>query len=136
MLTNNYIILFDGVCNLCNKSVQFVIKHDKKNRFKFTSLQSDAAKELLLQNNINKNLLSDLNTIILVKNNIIYTHSTAILHITKELDFPVNFIYYFKIIPKSLRDKVYSFIAKNRYKWYGKKDNCMVPTKEIKNKFI
>ena len=136
MLTNNYIILFDGVCNLCNKSVQFVLKHDKKKVFKFTSLQSDVAKRLLLQNNSNKNLVKNLKTIVLLKNGKTYTHSSAILHIIKELKYPLRAFYSLIIIPSFIRDFFYKFISKNRYRWFGKKNSCMVPTNEFKNRFI
>tara|TARA_B110000093_G_C12704030_1_gene299434 strand:+ start:166 stop:576 length:411 start_codon:yes stop_codon:yes gene_type:complete len=127
------LVLFDGVCNLCNSSVQYVIKHDRYNKFKFASLQSDAAKEILLQFNENN---SDLNSIILIDNNKIFKKSLAILRLLKILGGIYTLLYIFIIIPKPLRDWVYDYIAKNRYKWYGKKDSCMIPTKELKNKFI
>jgi|TARA_B110000908_G_C10266295_1_gene464303 predicted DCC family thiol-disulfide oxidoreductase YuxK len=127
------LVLFDGVCNLCNSSVQYVIKHDRYNKFKFASLQSDAAKEILLQFNENN---SDLNSIILIDNNKIFKKSLAVLRLLKILGGVYTLLYIFIIIPKPLRDWVYDYIAKNRYKWYGKKDSCMIPTKELKNKFI
>ena len=127
------LVLFDGVCNLCNSSVQYVIKHDRYNKFKFASLQSDAAKEILLQFNVNN---SDLNSIILIDNNKIFKKSLAVLRLLKILGGVYTLLYIFIIIPKPLRDWVYDYIAKNRYKWYGKKDSCMIPTKELKNKFI
>lgn len=132
----NYIILFDGVCNLCNSSVQFVLKYDKKNRFLFTSLQSDAAKELLLQYKVNKKIIYDLNSIVLLKNDSVYVESDAILHIIKEFNYPLKIMYYFKYIPKIIRDFIYKIISKNRYKWFGKRDKCMMPSEAIKNKFI
>tara|TARA_B110000240_G_scaffold186415_1_gene223037 strand:- start:497 stop:907 length:411 start_codon:yes stop_codon:yes gene_type:complete len=127
------LVLFDGFCNLCNSSVQYVIKHDRHNKFKFASLQSDAAKEILLQFNENN---SDLNSIILIDNNKIFKKSLAVLRLLKILGGVYTLLYIFIIIPKPLRDWVYDYIAKNRYKWYGKKDSCMIPTKELKNKFI
>lgn len=127
------IILFDGVCNLCNTSVNFVIKHDTKKQFLFASLQSDAAKELLLQYGI-KNL--EMKSIILIHNHKIYTKSTAIFLIFKYLNKGLKFCYIGIVIPKFIRDAVYDFIGKHRYKWFGKKQKCMLPTEELKNRFI
>ena len=127
------LLLFDGVCNLCNSSVQFVIKHDKKQQFLFSSLQSDAAKEILLQyDETNLNL----DSIILIYNAKIYSKSSAILKIVKLLGDFYSFGIIFYIIPKFIRDKVYDFIAKNRYKWYGKRESCMLPNKDLKNRFL
>jgi len=130
------IILFDGICNLCNSSIQFIIKKDKKNLFKFASLQSDAAKNILLHYFPKKNKFNNFDTIYLIKNDTILTESTAILHILKELRSPYKLLFYFIIIPKFIRDSIYKIISKNRYKWFGKKDNCMIPTKELKSKFL
>ncbi|MGV6846492.1 MAG: thiol-disulfide oxidoreductase DCC family protein [Lutibacter sp.] len=130
---NKSVVLFDGVCNLCNTSVNFIIKHDSQNYFLFASLQSDAAKEILLQFNL-KNL--DLKSILLIENNQIFDQSTAALRIAKKLNFAYNLLYVFIIVPKPLRNFIYGIIAKNRYKWFGKKESCMIPTKELKDKFI
>jgi predicted DCC family thiol-disulfide oxidoreductase YuxK len=134
---NNYdgksIIFFDGVCNLCNSSVNFIIKHDKKKHFLFASLQSDAAKEILLQHN-SKKITFD--SIILIKANKIYEKSTAALKISKHLNNGLFLLYLFIIVPTFIRDYLYNTIAKNRYKWFGKKDSCMIPTKELKHRFI
>ncbi len=132
----NNIILFDGVCNLCNSSIQFIIKKDKKNVFTFASLQSDAAKNILLQYFPKKKNNNRFNTIYLIKNGTVLTESTAILHVFKELKLPYKLLFWFIIIPKFIRDIIYKFISKNRYKWFGKKDTCMVPTKELKSKFL
>ncbi len=132
---NKYIILFDGVCNLCNSSVNFLIKRDKYNKFLFASLQSDVAKELLLQLN-DKNNCNILDSILLIKNNAIYSKSSAILHITTIMPFPYVLLSVFFIFPKFIRDFFYDFIAKNRYKWFGKKDSCMLPTKEHLDMFL
>ena len=105
---NKSIILFDGVCNLCNASVNFIIKHDKKAHFKFASLQSDAAIEILLQFNLNKNKL---NTIILVRNEHVYEYSTAVLLIAKELNGLSKYFGVFLFLPKKFRDFVYKIIA-------------------------
>ncbi|UMB61456.1 DUF393 domain-containing protein [Lutibacter sp. A80] len=131
---NNYLILFDGVCNLCNASVKFIIKHDKKAHFKFASLQSDAAKELLLHYNLKKNYMD---SIILIENNTnYYEKSTAALKIAQKLDGMFKLLYIFIVIPSFIRDWIYTYIANNRYKWFGKKDKCMIPTPETQNRFI
>ncbi len=132
-LENKSIILFDGVCNLCNNSVQFIIKNDKKHHFIFTSLQSDAAQEVLLHFKL-KN--SNFDSIILIQNNKVYQKSTAILHISRHLTGFWKLNYVFIIIPKFIRDFVYTFIAKNRYKWFGKRDTCMLPTQKLKTRFL
>ena len=127
------IILFDGVCNLCNNSVQFVIKRDNKQQFLFASLQSDAATKLLLQFYSKK---IELQSIVLIEENKVYDKSTAALRIARKLNPLWNVLYIFIIVPKSLRDLVYDFIAKNRYKWFGKQDSCILFIKEYKNRFI
>ncbi len=127
------IILFDGVCNLCNSSVQFVLKHDKKKRFLFSSLQSDAALKLLLQLNV-KN--SKLDSIVLIEGNKIYDKSTAALRIAKELNPLWNIFFIFIIIPKPIRDFIYDFIAKNRYKWFGKKNSCLFSINAYEDRFF
>jgi|SRR5690554_234941 len=127
------IILFDGVCNLCNGAVTFVIKRDKKNLFKFATLQSDIAKEYLGESLSEKDFLA---SIVLIENGKQYTKSSAALRIAKNLSGAYPLLYIFMIVPKFLRDWVYSIIAKNRYKWFGKKDACMIPTPELKEKFL
>lgn len=128
------IILFDGVCNLCNTTVQFVIKNDKEDIFRFSPLQSDTGKKLLTERNIDT---EDIDSIILIEPNIAYyTKSTAALEIGKYLKGLSTISSILLWLPESLRDIVYDFVAKNRYKWYGKKESCMIPTEELKNKFI
>jgi len=127
------IILFDGVCNLCNSSVNFIIKHDKKSQFLFASLQSDAAKEILLQFQTKK---ITLDSIILIENNTVYEKSTAALKIAKQLNSSYKLLYGFILIPRFIRDWVYNYIAKNRYKWYGKKEKCMIASSEVINRFL
>jgi len=118
------IIQFDGVCNLCNGFVQFVINRDKKAYFKFATLQD------VDQNN------NEYETIILKNNNTLYKKSTAFLEISRRLNGPWPYLYLFILIPKPLRDFIYSTIAKNRYRWFGQRDTCMVPTPDLKNRFI
>ena len=127
------IILFDGICNICNSSVNFIIKHDKKKQFLFASLQSDAAKEILLHFKRKK---LNLDSILLIDNKNIHEKSTAALKISKHLSNGYQLLYHLIIIPLFIRDWLYDLIAKNRYKWFGKKENCMVPTFEIKNRFL
>ena len=130
---NKSIILFDGVCNLCNASVNFVIKHDKKEQFLFASLQSDASKEILLHFNL-KNLNEE--TVFLIENNKVYDKSTAALKIAKHLDDGFKVFYVFFIIPKFLRDWIYRFISNHRYQWFGKRKSCMIPSLKLKNRFL
>jgi predicted DCC family thiol-disulfide oxidoreductase YuxK len=132
-LKNKSIVLFDGVCNLCNSSVNFIIKHDSNEHYLFASLQSDVAKDILLQFDLKK---YNLNTILLFENGFIYDRSTAVLKIMKRLDKGYPILYFFIIIPKKIRDWVYDVIAKNRYKWFGRKDTCMIPKNTIKKRFL
>jgi len=128
------IILFDGVCNLCNNSVQFVIKRDVNDVFQFAALQSETGKKLLTERNIDT---QEVDSIILIEPNVAYyTKSTAALEIGKHLKGLKAISSILLWLPEALRNIVYDFIARNRYKWYGKKDNCMIPSEEIKSKFI
>ncbi len=127
------LILFDGVCNLCNSSVQLIIKNDKKDHFLFASLQSDAGQQILLQNN-RENL--DFESILLIENGQVYEKSEAILRICKRLSGGYPLLYGFIIIPKIIRDFVYSKIASNRYRLFGKQDVCMIPSQHLKMKFL
>ncbi|HDZ06184.1 hypothetical protein LCGC14_0291850 [marine sediment metagenome] len=134
MESDKKIILFDGVCNLCNSTVQFVIKRDVNDIFRFTPLQSDTAKKLLHERNID---IDDIDSIILIEPNVAYyTKSTAALEIGKELKGYDAVSLILQWLPESFRNIVYDYIAKNRYKWYGKKESCMIPTEELKSKFI
>ena len=129
------LILFDGVCNICNSSVNFILKRDTKNTFLYTSLQSDVAKKLLLQYRI-KIIKNNWDSVLLIQHNKVFDKSTAVLLILKNLSFPYNLSIVFMVIPKFIRDFFYDRIAKNRYRWFGKKETCMVPTKENLNKFL
>ena len=127
------IILFDGVCNLCNGAVNFVIKRDPGNVFKFTPLQEKQGVLLLKKHAIDA---QKLDSIVLVENKKVYTKSSAALRIARKMSnlWPLFFV--LLIIPKFIRDGVYDFIAKNRYKWFGKKEQCMIPTPGLKEKFL
>jgi len=131
-MSNSKLILFDGVCNLCNGFVQFVIKNDKQKLFKFGSLQSENSKSILLNLGVEQNL----KTVILIDDGVAYFKSDAALQIMKQLQFPFKILYIFIIVPRFIRNWVYDFIAKYRYKFFGKKDTCMVPTQELKERFI
>lgn len=128
------LILFDGVCNLCNSSVQFAIKHDKNNTFMFAALQSDVGKEIIKNYNINTAKIDSI--LLYTPDKGVDYKSTAALKIAYHLGFPINFMVIFFIIPPFIRNWVYNFIAKNRYKWYGKKESCWIPTPELKSKFL
>ena len=132
-LEEQNIILFDGHCNLCNSTVITVIKNDKKKRFKFAALQSDIGKTLLSKFEINT-----LNTdsIILIEANRYAQESTAVLKIARHLSGLYPLLYGFIIIPTFIRNSLYKYIAKNRYKWFGRKDQCMVPSPDLKARFL
>jgi predicted DCC family thiol-disulfide oxidoreductase YuxK len=127
------IILFDGICNLCNGAVQFVIKHDPEGKFLFASLQSEAGQEVLKQYNLPA---GNFNSFILVQNEKIYNKSTAALKVARQMKGAWSWLYIFIVIPKFIRDAVYTWIAQNRYKWFGKKDTCMLPSPELKTRFL
>tara|TARA_R110002051_G_scaffold51268_4_gene98386 strand:- start:45423 stop:45845 length:423 start_codon:yes stop_codon:yes gene_type:complete len=129
------LILFDGVCNLCNSSVLYVIKRDKKNRFLFAPLQSEIGVSVLNEFKIDTSKTDSILLYNPINNSITYK-STAALHISKYLGFPTNLMTVFFIVPTFIRNWVYNFVAKNRYKWYGKKESCMVPTAELKSRFL
>ena len=128
----NYIILFDGVCNLCNSSVSFIIRNDKRKVFRYASLQSTIAANMLSNFEIN----DQVDSVFLIKQNRLYQKSDAAFEIIKEFNFFWKLLLVFKIVPKFIRDSVYDYIAKNRYKWFGKKEVCMIPTKELKSLFL
>ena len=131
---NKKIILFDGVCNLCDSAVQFVIQHDTKDVFRFVALQSELGQEILHHIGINTN---NIDSIILYEPGVAYYYkSQAALQIAKSLGGFFHFGTIFRIIPTRISNQLYDYIAKNRYKWYGKKDNCLLPTKELQSKFL
>tara|TARA_R110000868_G_scaffold317703_1_gene578489 strand:- start:324 stop:734 length:411 start_codon:yes stop_codon:yes gene_type:complete len=131
---NKKLILFDGVCNLCNASVQYIIKHDKKNVFLFTALQSETGQKIINEFNIDTTKTDSI--LLYTPEKGIDYKSTAALNIAYNLGFPLSVMGIFFIIPSFIRNWVYDYIAKNRYTWYGKKESCMVPSPEFKNKFL
>ena len=127
------IVLFDGVCNLCNGAVKFIIRHDKKKVFLFASLQSEAGQKILRQYNFPPD---ELNSFILIDKGKAYTRSTGALMVAKKLNGLWPVLYSYIIIPAFIRDSIYNWIGTNRYKWFGKKDECMLPTAELKARFL
>lgn len=127
------IILFDGVCNLCNGAVTFIIKRDKHDRFRYAPLQSEVGKALARKHAIDT---SSIDTIILIDEDQYYTKSAAALVIARHLSGGYPFLYGLMILPSFIRDGLYDIIAKNRYRWFGKRESCMVPTPELKAKFL
>jgi predicted DCC family thiol-disulfide oxidoreductase YuxK len=127
------LILFDGVCNLCNSSVNFVIERDRKAVFSFASLQSEAGQSLLRSQGITE---AKLESVMLWRNGILYKKSRAALEISRQLDGLWPVLYIFRIVPAFLRDFVYDFIAANRYKWFGKRDQCRMPEPGLKKRFV
>lgn len=127
------IILFDGVCNLCNQAVTFIINHDPNDQFRFAALQSDEGKELLKKYDLDA---AAIDSIVLIQDDKAFIKSAAALRIAKNISGLWPGLYAFKVLPKFITDFVYDFVARNRYDWFGKKDNCMVPTSELKSKFL
>lgn len=132
---NKQLILFDGVCNLCNSSVLYVIKRDKKDKFLFAPLQSDTGKEIISNFNIDTQKIDSILLYNPEKHTITYKSSAA-LHIAKRLGFPLNLMALFMIVPPFIRNWVYDYIAEHRYRWFGKKEVCMIPTPELQSKFM
>jgi predicted DCC family thiol-disulfide oxidoreductase YuxK len=127
------IILFDGVCNFCNGMVNFIIRQDKKNVFRFAALQSGSGEELLKQYNID---WKSNDSFVVIENGKAYQKSNAALKLYDKLPWDWKWSQIFWIVPKFIRDAIYNFIAKNRYRWFGKKESCIVPTPEIRARFL
>jgi len=127
------IIFFDGVCNLCTGSVQFIIKHDPTHHFRFASLQSEIGQKVLQQYNLPA---AEFGSFILWKNGKVYTKSSAALRVTKKLNQLWPGLYAFMIVPPFIRNAVYNFVSDNRYKWFGKKEECWGPTVELRDLFL
>lgn len=126
------IILFDGICNLCNSSVQFIIQRDRAGYFQFASLQGEAGRKLERQ----FNLPLDIDSFILIENGQFYTKSTAALRVCKYLDGGWKLLALLRVVPRPIRDFVYDWIAKHRYRWFGKRDTCTFPTQEQQARFL
>ncbi|RYG18566.1 MAG: DUF393 domain-containing protein [Chitinophagaceae bacterium] len=126
------VIFFDGVCNLCNASVQFVIARDSKNYFKFAALQSDLAVSKLANYSLQ---VKQGDSFVLLENGKVYEQSTAALRVAKRLSGLWPLLYAFIVVPPFIRNWVYKVIARNRYKWFGKQESCWVPTPELRSRF-
>lgn len=133
LFQNKTILLFDGYCNLCQSSVQFILKHEKKSEIYFTSLQSNSGIEILNYYKIDPHKI---NSLVLIEKNKVYIKSTAAIRLTKYLKGAYPIAFAFIIIPAIIRNTVYDFIAKNRYKWYGKMDHCPIPNEEFGKRFL
>ena len=127
------VVLFDGVCNLCSGSVQFLIEHDPEARLRFAPLQSEPARELLEAVGLDD---YDFDTIVLVEGEEYYTRSTAALRIARYLERPWSLLWALRYVPKILRDAGYDVVASSRYAVFGKKDRCMVPTPDVQDRFL
>ena len=133
MSSTHKIILFDGVCNLCNGAVDFFIRHDKKDIFRYAALQSEIGIELQKKLNIDH---ENIESFILIDGNKYYKKSTAALRVAGMIGFPFNLLYPLLVVPPFIRNGVYDIIAKFRYKWFGKKSTCRIPTPEERKKFL
>jgi predicted DCC family thiol-disulfide oxidoreductase YuxK len=131
----DHVLLYDGVCNMCDSTVQFVLKRDKKKKIHFAGLQSSVAKTILAQHDVRIDP-NELSTIYYIRKGKLYSRSTAILKVCMELNNAWPLMGAFLIVPKFIRDGVYSFIARNRYKWFGKKEYCTLPDPEERNLFL
>lgn len=127
------IVFFDGVCNLCNGFVQFIIERDPRARFRFGTLQSDEARSILEGSAIDPR---DLDTVIYRRKGRLLTRSSAALNVFRDLSGAWPLLYAFIIVPPYLRDAIYRWVAKNRYRWFGKRDSCMIPTPDLRSRFL
>ena len=128
------IVLFDGVCNLCSGGVQFILKRDRKDLFRFASLQSELGQQLLAERQIDPKTTDSM--VLIQPGKAFYLRSDAALAIGKQLPGIWGLLAVFQWVPSSIRDIVYDFMARNRYRWFGKKESCMIPTPELKSKFL
>lgn len=133
MNSDQPILLFDGVCNLCNRLVRFIINRDRLSKIRFSPLQSAAGKSILLKHGLQE---SDLNSVVFIKGDKFFTRSSAILRLLKELGGAWKLFYVFLIIPPFIRDFMYNIIARSRYKVFGRTNSCMVPSEDTKSRFL
>lgn len=127
------LVLFDGVCNLCNGAVQFIIRRDPEGLFHFTSLQSDTAKQILNDLGLSA---TEMDSFVYVRDGMVFKRSTAALLVAKDLGGFTALLYVFILVPKPLRDAVYRLIARYRYSWFGKRESCMMPDAKLKSRFL
>ena len=133
MKSDQPVVLFDGVCNLCNGAVNFIIDRDRQQQFYFASLQSEVGESLLEQHQLPPEYLRSL---VLVENNRVYTKSTAALRIARRLDGAWPLCYVFIVLPPVIRDYLYNIVARNRYRWFGKSESCRYPTADERQRFL
>lgn len=126
------IVMFDGECNFCDSSVRFIIKRDPQGYFKFAALQSEAGLELKEKYGISNHI----DSFILIEDEIVYKFSDGALRVCKNLNGLWKYLYIFILVPRPIRNSVYKFIAKNRYRWFGKKESCMIPSPEVRSRFL
>ena len=131
--TGNPVVLFDGVCNLCNSAIQFLLRHDKRKVFSFSSLQSNFGKKFITDSRLSGHFPD---SVVLYENGQIYTRSDAIIRIAKILGGFYGLAVVLQIIPRSFRDTLYNFVASHRYRWFGKRESCMIPDPGLSNRFI
>ena len=131
-MQGNPIVLFDGVCNYCNAMVSFAIRNDKKAILKFAPLQSEAGGRLKKEYKIS----AEIDSVIIIDHGKLYTHSDAAIRIAKYLRWPAKALYALRIIPKFIRHPFYKWVARNRYKWFGNKETCMIPDANVKARFL
>lgn len=127
------VVLFDGVCNLCNGSVQFILKRDPQGRFRFASLQSEAGRSLMAKHRLDPDVLS---SVVLLEDGRVWQESSAALRIARHLPGGWKLLRVFAVIPRPIRDAVYRWIARNRYRWFGKTETCWLPTPELRGRFL
>jgi predicted DCC family thiol-disulfide oxidoreductase YuxK len=127
------LILFDGVCNLCSALVQFVIRHDPAAKFRFAAIQSEIGREIFQSHGLDP---ADLQTFVFVTEGKMFLRSDAAIEVVSRFGGAWRIFRIFQFVPKVLRDSIYSFIARNRYRWFGRKELCMVPTPEISERFL
>ncbi len=131
-MQTNPVVLFDGTCNYCNAMVNFAIRNDKKNILKFAPLQTETGRRLKEKYRVNP----ENDSVILIDGEQVYTHSDAAIRIAKHLRWPAKALYALMIIPKFIRQPIYKWVARNRYKWFGKKETCMIPTPDVRARFL
>jgi predicted DCC family thiol-disulfide oxidoreductase YuxK len=127
------ILFFDGVCNLCNGTVQWILQHDKHQQIQFAPLQSDAAKHKLAPLGIDTDKLESM---VFLENGVAYSRSSGVLRLARALGAPYSWAYIFMVLPAAVRDFFYKILAKNRYKWFGQRESCMMPTPDLKRRFL
>lgn len=131
--TGDRVVLFDGVCNLCAASVRFIVRRDPNACFRFATLQSDAARQLLIRH---QQPADKFDSVVLIEDGRVFEKSTAALRIARRLTFPWPLFFALVVVPRAIRDAVYSFVVRRRYRWFGRSDACMLPTPDLQHRFL